>query len=862
MQRALFTTYTFTPEWFEATLLPLLRRGNCKQICVILDSTEARSSIRETVSMHGGAAYRIMSVQPKGAGAEKASGGIFHPKVAYIETEDEDFFIVGSGNLTPAGQGRQLEVLDGVKASQEPEVFTEVAAFFNGLRTRLTSLEPEDDEVLKSYAERAASQADKFQRENADEARSAWLVTTLNEVAGDQFARLAKARGATSKLTVLSPFHDAPASAALRLQSEVRASELRIGIGHRLVTTPAPNEPTPKGKKKTVQEKLYLAPFLDSVTKKNTLAFVLPTLPKGELKRKLHAKWFEAQGKSGACVVMTGSVNATQQSLWTCRNVEVSLVRRVSEATTESWAACDIADIHFEPCEYPGSDTASEILHCAAKIVGTEAGFSLIVRFARKVPDDAVRLELRQNGVIVFEKLVATEDGELAQTTLGTDFLQKADGGAIWLRAQTQSDEALTWVNIEPELQNSLETNDLYDVLEGLRRGSSSEELYLKVARALAAILNSRAPTKKKGNADTTGKTGKENLVDAGKEWMHSQGAHGNGSVGKLTKSLSSAIAALALDSDVLMTEDEEETEEPEEDFEDDTEDDEDNGDQAGKRRVAAGKRSARTKAHLRKELICIRERLEELLSVEKKPHPALLEALLPIKLNLDVTPGVLRTEQGGRPTKFTRVLLNLRRHTFSTSLRSQLIPLFATVGVATAALYQMEGRAVPYHDIRSHIEGLTGVPVTEAQLTAWVTATLSNRDFSLPATMRRELLAGLIREICTAEQMELRVKDLLHDAATTTDGQPSIPLADEERALFPDLVRRLKRRKSTVSRISIISRDDVPLIYPCPVCPNPLRNEETATLLRCQILLGHPDCRDSIIVLRKSSASHVDFEI
>ncbi|MDF3881593.1 hypothetical protein [Cupriavidus basilensis] len=53
--------------------------------------------------------------------------------LAYIETDDEDLFIVGSGNLTPAGQGRQLEVLDGVNAiaqdlEKPPSQWTTTAA--------------------------------------------------------------------------------------------------------------------------------------------------------------------------------------------------------------------------------------------------------------------------------------------------------------------------------------------------------------------------------------------------------------------------------------------------------------------------------------------------------------------------------------------------------------------------------------------------------------------------------------------------------------------------------------------------------------------------------------------------------------
>lgn len=862
VQRALFTTYTFTPEWFEASLLPLLQRGNCKQICIILDNTEARSSIREAVSLHGGAAYRIMSVQPREPDADGPSGGIFHPKIAYIETDEEDLFLVGSGNLTPHGQGRQLEVLDGVRASEHPEVFAEVSAFFDGLRTRLTSLEHEDHEVLKEYATRAAHQAAKYRQSKGDAPQSAWLVTTLKKPAAEQFASLAKELGTTLKLTVLSPFHDELASATLRLKSAIGASKVRMGVGRLPLQTMAPIKTPRRGKKEAVQEKYYLAPFSDAVAQNKAVSFACPVPAKGELPRNLHAKWFEAQGKSSTCLVMTGSVNATPQSLWTLRNIEVSLARKVPKPTTEVWKDCDAPVIAFKPCKYPGADTAVDALNCTAKIVGTETGLALIVRFARVIPDRTVEIELRQNGTVPSKHVAAVEAGTVAEVPLSTDFLKKGGAGALWLHAHAQAGEAITWVNIEPMLQNSLEANDLNSLLDGILRDNTSEELYLKVARALAAILNSKAAPKK---TDTTGspKSGKENLVDAGKAWMHSRGASGKAPFGKLTQVLSSTIAALSLNGDTTVEDDEEEeTDEPEEEFED-AEDGEDNGDPADKRRDSARKRSGRNKADLCKELSGIRARLDELFEEERRRTPVFLEALLPIKLNLDVTPGVLLYEAGGRPTRFTRVLLNLRRFQLSAELRHHFAPLFATVGVATAALYSMEGREPPLIAIRSHIEGLTGMVTTEAQLCSWIDATLSQQNFALPHTMPRQLLYELVSDICGAPQMESRVRELLHDAATTASGEPSISLDEEERKLFPDLVRRLAGTQSIGARVCVIDSDELPKTRGCPVCRNTLQEEDTAMLLRRQMLPGHQDCqKTTIVLLRKASASHIDFNI
>jgi hypothetical protein len=99
-RRALFTSYTYSSVWFEALPYPLLRKNDCEQITVMLDAREARNSIDNATSQYGGSRYRIVSTVPTGKGL-----GIFHPKIAYLEAEQGDVFVVGSGNLSVHGPG-------------------------------------------------------------------------------------------------------------------------------------------------------------------------------------------------------------------------------------------------------------------------------------------------------------------------------------------------------------------------------------------------------------------------------------------------------------------------------------------------------------------------------------------------------------------------------------------------------------------------------------------------------------------------------------------------------------------------------------------------------------------------------------
>lgn len=70
-----------------------------------------------------------------------------------------------------------------------------------------------------------------------------------------------------------------------------------------------------------------VAPFKeDGLELPDDVKYVIPVTTNGE--RFAHAKHFEVKSVE-AILLMTGSINATVQSLETCTNVEISLIRKV-----------------------------------------------------------------------------------------------------------------------------------------------------------------------------------------------------------------------------------------------------------------------------------------------------------------------------------------------------------------------------------------------------------------------------------------------------------------------------------------------------------------------------------------------------
>ncbi|MFL9977346.1 phospholipase D-like domain-containing protein [Paraburkholderia graminis] len=315
-RRALFTTYTFSVSWFETFVLPALRNVGCEQIDVLVDATEACKSTEEATCLHAGNAYRVIPVSMQGS-------AVFHPKLVYMQGIEHDHLVVSSANLTLAGHGKNLEVIDAVSSYQEPAVFGEFAEFVNALLGKY-DFAPENAAILRTYERRA--QVLRAAAGDIDEyARTCWLIHTMTQAAADQFAALADRLSRPETLTVLAPYHSPSGEPLQNLAAAVRASSMRVGISR--VTAHAPFEEW---------STCFYEP-VEYVVAETRDSYRFP-----------HAKCFELQGGDGV-LVMTGSVNATSQSLESTTNVEVALVRRLSESPF-TWTA--IEPTAYVPCDF------------------------------------------------------------------------------------------------------------------------------------------------------------------------------------------------------------------------------------------------------------------------------------------------------------------------------------------------------------------------------------------------------------------------------------------------------------------------------------------------------------------------------
>lgn len=408
-KRAVFTTYTFNLAFFDAALLPAFPAAGGCDISVLVDAGELAATVRGNYSQDAGVRYVLAPVRAPG-------GGIFHPKLAFLETEDEHYLCVGSANLTPAGLSSQLECLEIVQCSKAPGISAQLSGFFADLAGMIEQTSPRAHAVLKA----ASARLDRLPTAppSLDAEPALRLIHTLRTPAASQLVdMLADRGGGAQSLTVLAPFHShggEPVKALARM-----AGVKRLYVAHHLEAA--------FGEDWYPERTGYVSP--------------LPPASSGSGGR-LHAKIFEIKTAS-ACLVMTGSVNATRQSLQTHRNVELSLARWCAKSPFE-WRSAKPE--RYAPTEFPGSASADLRTEASLEMDGFIEGVVFPVPVA-----GALSWELHEAGRLHAEGTCKVGANgrfsfELAPP-LSTDHV------SLQLRVLCKEGEARAWVNDERSLR-------------------------------------------------------------------------------------------------------------------------------------------------------------------------------------------------------------------------------------------------------------------------------------------------------------------------------------------------------------------------------------------------------------------------
>lgn len=327
-KHALFTTYALSLSYFESEVLrPLLQQG-CDDIWLICDAQGYRSSLLERRSMRVGQEYRIVPVA--------LPNGVFHPKCIHLVSDEEQLLLIGSGNVTFGGHGRNAEIFEALTPNEHATAFSDFSDFLEALGSQ-PDIQIARREWIDDFAGRAARAA----VTGVDQANPPHrLIHPLERTAIAQIGELAAPLGACEQVKVISPYHDPKGDAVRSLLNAVDAKSAVVAV-----TT---DDTSP-------------FPFADAALWERK---VLPGRPIIEGKRFVHAKWIECHFANEE-LVLSGSFNATRKALNTTDNVELGVLRQAPKNQEFiEWEAC--APPRYEPAEpMPSGLGKAELVHAS-----------------------------------------------------------------------------------------------------------------------------------------------------------------------------------------------------------------------------------------------------------------------------------------------------------------------------------------------------------------------------------------------------------------------------------------------------------------------------------------------------------------
>lgn len=328
-KHALFTTYTLSLSYFESEILRPLLRAGCSDIWLISDAEGYRSSLLERRSMRVGQEYRLIPVaMPK---------GVFHAKCIYLGSEEGDLLLVGSGNVTFGGHGKNAEVFEALTPDQAATAFRDFADFLEAVGFR-PDIAIAATDWIDDFAGRARIAA-----QGGDDA-AGWpplrLVHPLEEPVIDQLPAKLSPYGPCREAIVMSPYHDRDGLAVSRLCERLAPEAVSVAV--------------PRG---------GVSPFPFSETSAWSTK-VTPVVPGMQDARFVHAKWYEFAFDGGR-VLLSGSINATRKSLTTSDNVELGVLRFLPDGVSPlTWSQAE-PPLFEEQKRLPSGLCEAEIVYAA-----------------------------------------------------------------------------------------------------------------------------------------------------------------------------------------------------------------------------------------------------------------------------------------------------------------------------------------------------------------------------------------------------------------------------------------------------------------------------------------------------------------
>src|SRR4030042_1251696 len=223
---AIFTTYSINLYYLEQKVLPLLGSKGIHYVSILVDGGMLSSQLENFsyLSQQRKRKYAINGIQ---------SNGAFHPKLIFLAGPDSVLLLVGSGNLTTSGHGKNLEVWNAVFInSLDDAKYGFVIQAWNYLKHLHADLGESANNKLKSIEENCFLLSNIKNVEaaifNLDEQNQ--ISFHANQEDSSLFRQLSDIIGndKIERITIMCPFHDSEGKFIQELNKRYKPSQIDV----------------------------------------------------------------------------------------------------------------------------------------------------------------------------------------------------------------------------------------------------------------------------------------------------------------------------------------------------------------------------------------------------------------------------------------------------------------------------------------------------------------------------------------------------------------------------------------------------------------------------------------------------------
>lgn len=400
---AIFTTYSINLYYLEQQVLPLLGSKGIHYVSILADGAMLSTQLEHYgyLSQQRKRNYAVHGIQ---------SSGAFHPKLIFLAGPDSVLLLVGSGNLTTSGHGKNLEVWNAVYVnSLDDTKYGFVIQAWNYMKQLHSDLGDSANGKLKSIEENC------FLLAKGDEVEATiFNLDTQNQISfhanqseSSLFTQVSDIVGndKIERITIMCPFHDSEGKFIQELNNCYKPGQIDVLVQADFGALPL---------KMKNQSNVRFFEWTEVIQEKQRQSY-------------FHAKNIVIEGRTKNYLI-SGSANASIAAFGTmtipATNQESCVIYQSTESDYLELLSINSAGKSVNLADYESENetklSESSELERSVFIKSAEKNFDTVnLIFQVKSPIKNANIQLFDpKGTIQFEEMIALEPGEHFQQIL------------------------------------------------------------------------------------------------------------------------------------------------------------------------------------------------------------------------------------------------------------------------------------------------------------------------------------------------------------------------------------------------------------------------------------------------------------